>query len=40
MLAESEHVYTLTNLNPETYHILAVLDVLLRVIIFGGARAR
>jgi hypothetical protein len=29
-LVESEHVYTLTNLNIETYHVLAVLDVLLR----------
>jgi hypothetical protein len=29
-LVESEYVYSLTNLNIETYHVLAVLDVLLR----------
>jgi hypothetical protein len=28
--AEIEYIYTLTNLNIETYHVLAVLDVLLR----------
>ncbi len=29
-LVESEHVYNLTNFNTETYHVLAVLNILLR----------
>jgi hypothetical protein len=32
-LVESEYVYTLTNRNTETYHVLAVLDVLARMTI-------